>query len=195
MQIAGFSPDRLPARAFLASMAVAEPQEGIGRNFQKQDLSMTDEARLPERVSGGFSFPRRQKLLKHADFQRVYKGGKRHFGGHLTFFYLPQRDRLAEGGPRLGLTVGRVLGGAVERNRIRRRVREAVRLHLGDLSVPMDVVINPKKSAGTVAFPQLQAEVIRAFQVIRRAAADRTGSNSKKLRTASNESGREKEGQ
>ncbi|HMK28635.1 MAG TPA: ribonuclease P protein component [Terriglobales bacterium] len=133
---------------------------------------MTDETRPLESAGTGFAFARRRKLLKHADFQRVYKNGKRLFGGHLTFFYLPRAEQLAEDGPRLGLTVSRALGGAVDRNRIRRRVREAVRLHLGELSIPMDVVINPKKSASTVAFAQLEAEVTHAFQVIRRAAAN-----------------------
>jgi len=151
--------------------------------------------RLPKQADGGFSFPRRRKLLKHADFQRVYKNGKRHFGGHLTFFYLPCRDQSAGDGPHVGLTVGRVLGGAVERNRIRRRVREAVRLHLGELSIPMDVVINPKKSAGTVEFALLEAEVVRAFQVIRRAATERRSEGAQRARAQTKGTGREREGQ
>ena len=48
-------------------------------------------------------------------------------------------------GVRVGFTVGKVLGGAVVRNRMKRRLREAVRLH-GMIPAAMDVVINPKKS-------------------------------------------------
>ena len=71
------------------------------------------------------SFPRSLHLLRHADFERVYKQGRRHFATHMTVFYLA-RD---EGeGLRVGFTVGRVLGGAVQRNRMKRRLREAVRL-------------------------------------------------------------------
>jgi len=108
-------------------------------------------------------FPKASKLLRHADFQRVYRQGRRHFAAHMTVFYL----RCEEGdGPRVGLTVGRALGGAVDRNRIKRRLREAVRHHLGSLASGVDVVINPKKSGLTVDFMILRNEVARAFQVI-----------------------------
>jgi ribonuclease P protein component len=114
-------------------------------------------------------FPKTAKLLRHADFQRVYKQGRRHFAAHMTVFYL-RRDvaspTSAGNGPRVGLTVGRVLGGAVERNRIKRRLREAVRHHLATLAIGVDVVINPKKSALTEEFAILNSEVARAFQVI-----------------------------
>jgi ribonuclease P protein component len=110
----------------------------------------------------GVGFPRAARLLKHADFDRVYKQGRRHFSSHMTVFYLRQ----AEGGARVGFTVGRVLGGAVQRNRIKRRLREAVRLHRSLLKGSVDVVINPKKSVRTVEFPILLEEVSRAFAVI-----------------------------
>jgi ribonuclease P protein component len=107
-------------------------------------------------------FRRSAKLLRHADFQRVYKQGRRHFGTHMTVFYLKRQD----GSARIGLTVGRVLGGAVQRNRIKRRMREAVRAGLPALTVAVDVVINPKKSAQTVDFSVLRSEVARAFALI-----------------------------
>lgn len=66
------------------------------------------------------NFPRSARLLRHSDFERVYQQGKRHFSPRMTIFYL-RRD---EGeGLRIGFTVGRALGGAVDRNRIRRRMR------------------------------------------------------------------------
>ncbi len=80
----------------------------------------------------------------------------------MTVFYLRQ----AEGNARVGFTVGRVLGGAVERNRIKRRLREAVRLRRSSLKAPVDVVINPKKSVLAVEFPVVVEEVGRAFDVI-----------------------------
>ena len=113
-------------------------------------------------VQEGASFPRTARLLKHSDFERVYKQGRRHFSSHMTVFYLRQ----AEGGARVGFTVGRVLGGAVQRNRIKRRLREAVRLRRSLLKGPVDVVINPKKSVLTVEFPAVVEEVSRAFDVI-----------------------------
>lgn len=107
-------------------------------------------------------FPRSARLLRHADFQSVYKQGRRHFAAHMTVFYL----RRAEGqGARVGFTVGRALGPAVDRNRMKRRLREAVRLH-GIVSVPVDVVINPKKSLLQADFLDLCGEVDKAFRSI-----------------------------
>ncbi len=112
--------------------------------------------------AGRERFPRTARLLKHSDFERVYKQGKRHFSSHMTVFYL----REAEGGARVGFTVGRVLGGAVQRNRIKRRLREAVRRLRNLLKGPVDVVINPKKSVLAAEFPVVVEEVRRAFDVI-----------------------------
>ena len=113
--------------------------------------------------SGGHSkFPRSVRLLRHADFERVYKQGRRHFAPHLTVFYLLRQDGK---GSRVGFTVGKVLGGAVERNRMKRRLREAVRLH-GPTPAAVDVVINPKKSLLTAPFADLRSEVARAFEVM-----------------------------
>ena len=116
-------------------------------------------------------FLRTARLLRHGDFQRVYKQGRRHFATQMTVFYLertslPRPCLESATGPRIGFTVGRVLGGAVERNRIKRRMREAVRAGLPVLKANVDVVINPKKSALTVDFVTLRAEVARAFAVI-----------------------------
>src|SRR5205085_6829616 len=103
---------------------------------------------------------------RRADFLRVYDKGRRQFGPHMTFFFLDRSADSATPGPRIGLTVSRALGGSVERNRIRRRVREAVRMNLGNLQRSTDVVINPKKSAMKAAFPLLVAEVAKGFAVI-----------------------------
>lgn len=107
--------------------------------------------------------PRSGRLLRHADFEQVYKLGRRHFSTHMTVFYL----RRAEGeGLRVGFTVGRALGGAVARNRMKRRLREAVRLSRPSPGPAADVVINPKKSLATAPFAGLLVEVGRAFEVI-----------------------------
>jgi ribonuclease P protein component len=111
-------------------------------------------------------FPRSSRLLRHADFERVYKQGKRHFATHMTVFYL---GRTEGEGLRIGFTVGRVLGGAVDRNRMKRRLREAVRLNRPERCSAVDVVINPKKSLLKAEFGVIQKELVRAFAVIQRA--------------------------
>ncbi len=117
----------------------------------------------PSRTAG---FPRNLRLLRHADFERVYKQGRRHFAAHMTVFYL---RRESGEGLRVGFTVGRVLGGAVQRNRMKRRLREAVRLHRPVKHNPVDVVINPKKSLLTADFAEIENEITRAFEVIQKA--------------------------
>jgi ribonuclease P protein component len=66
------------------------------------------------------------------------------------------------------------LGTAVERNRVRRRLREAVRLHCWQLAVPVDVVINPKKSALKADFIALGSDISRAFEVIGKSIREKT---------------------
>jgi ribonuclease P protein component len=121
-------------------------------------------------------FPRAVRLLRHADFERVYKQGRRHFSTSLTVFYWPRPEAQApvtgpastppSTGLRVGFTVGRALGGAVQRNRMKRRLREAVRMTLPRPGVAADVVINPKKSLLTTDFSAVLNEVTRAFAVI-----------------------------
>jgi ribonuclease P protein component len=115
------------------------------------------------KVSQGF--PREARLLKHADFQVVYKQGRKHFSVNMTAFY---RENRGNAGPRVGFTVGKVLGGAVDRNRIRRRMRSAVRNHLRELAWPLDLVLHPRKSVLTLEFSQLDEEVMQVFAAVQR---------------------------
>jgi ribonuclease P protein component len=131
-----------------------------------------DFAMLPEKAR----FPRTARLLRHADFERVYKQGRRHFSASMTVFYWPRpdtqlvaaTDRSASqvAGLRVGFTVGRALGGAVQRNCMKRRLREAVRMTRPVAAIAADVVINPKKSLLTTDFAAVLNEVNRAFAVI-----------------------------
>lgn len=104
-----------------------------------------------------------RRLLKHADFQRVYENGRRQFTGNMTVFFLRRAPEAAPAG-RVGLTVGKVLGGAVERNRIKRRMREAVR-QSPPCEGSVDVVFNPRKSVLTMPFEQLLSEVSRGLKL------------------------------
>jgi len=130
------------------------------------------------KAGGAFprGFSRSGRLLKHSDFERVYKQGRRHFSSHLTVFYLRQAEGASpDRSARIGFTVGRVLGGAVQRNRIKRRLREAVRLRRSVLQGAggVDVVINPKKSVLTVDFSVVLEEVGRALQLIAKKTAEK----------------------
>ena len=128
-------------------------------------------------VAPSAMFPRSGRLLRHADFERVYKQGRRHFSNHLTVFYLRRNEKL---GLRVGFTVGRALGDAVERNRIKRRLREAVRSKWPTYDFSVDVVVNPKKSLLKARFDEIQKEVAAAFEVVQKKASapDKAGAPS-----------------
>jgi ribonuclease P protein component len=126
---------------------------------QRQKVDQATQTKLQGR------FPKSHRLLRHSDFDRVYKQGRRHFAAHMTAFYLGRPDEKLKGA-RVGFTVSKALGGAVQRNRIRRRLREAVRLGNFPIAIAVDVVINPKRSALTADFGDLQGEIAKAFQVI-----------------------------
>jgi ribonuclease P protein component len=114
------------------------------------------------------------RLCKHADYQLVYKAGRKQFGKQLAYFYAarPADRRSATTGPRIGLTVPKALGKAVDRNRIKRRLREAVRAALPLLTAPVDVILHPRRSVIDLDFAQLKREVATIFRAVQ-AAYDR----------------------
>ena len=69
-------------------------------------------------------------------------------------------------GPRVGLTVGKVMGKAVDRNRIKRRMREAVRRSLNGLNAPVDIVLHPRRAVMDLEFAALEREVSQVFRKI-----------------------------
>ena len=124
------------------------------------------------------------RLRKHADYQRVYKAGRKQFARQMTYFFTlrpqlgpdgtPLRD-VDAGSARVGLTVGKVMGKAVDRNRIKRRMREAVRKNLPSLRTPVDVVLHPRRSVIDLEFAALEREVGNVFRAIQIAAEKQTG--------------------
>lgn len=110
------------------------------------------------------------RLRKHADYQRAYKAaGRKQFGKLLTYFAAPRAadTRSETMGPRVGLTVPKALGGAVVRNRIKRRMREAVRANLLHLNgLPLDIILHPKKAVLDAEYTLIQREVATIFRAV-----------------------------
>lgn len=112
------------------------------------------------------------RLRKHADYQRVYTSSRKQFSKQMSFFYSlrPEDRRSDTTGPRIGLTVGKVMGKAVDRNRIKRRMREVIRKSIPALRTPVDVILHPRRSVIDLDFPTLEREVATVFRAIHKAA-------------------------
>jgi len=98
--------------------------------------------------------------LRSKDFRRVYDEGSRYAGPLFAAFCVRETQ---PDGPRVGFTTPRALGKAVIRNRIKRRVREAVRLLLGQLNPQCCLVINPRRKALNAPAAELRREVEKLF--------------------------------
>ncbi len=75
-------------------------------------------------MAGGEAGGRRRRLSRSGEFDRVYREGTSHANRFLVVYSFPRPEE-SEGKPRLGVSVGRKVGGAVQRNRIKRALREA----------------------------------------------------------------------
>jgi ribonuclease P protein component len=110
------------------------------------------------------------RLRKHADYQRVYQASRKQFSKQMSYFVAarPADCHFTESTPRIGLTVGKVMGKAVDRNRIKRRMREAVRRNLAELTAPVDVILHPRRSVIDLDFALLDREVANVFRNIQK---------------------------
>jgi ribonuclease P protein component len=116
----------------------------------------------PERICGverDERFRRLQRLRSSEDFQRVRRG-RQISGANLVVHFA----RRPAGGPtRIGFSVSKRVGGAVTRNLVKRRLREAIRHQLSMLSGGWDLVVTARPSAAGAGYPVLAAELDDLF--------------------------------
>jgi ribonuclease P protein component len=98
------------------------------------------------------------RLRKHADYQRVYAASRKRQSASMSWFLAAQQE---PDGPRVGLTAGKVLGKAHERNRIKRRMREILRRHVDLLPAGFDLILHPRRQVLTAEFTKLNDEIVR----------------------------------
>jgi ribonuclease P protein component len=149
------------------------------------------------------SLLQRHRLQKHADYQRVYQAGRKQFSRQIAYFYAlraaspepaspdpaaaepaaptgavparPSRIPATVAGPRIGLTVPKaMLARAHDRNRMKRRMREAIRAALPALSADVDLILHPRRGVLTLDFATLQQELTSIFRLVERQLAPAT---------------------
>jgi ribonuclease P protein component len=109
------------------------------------------------------------RLRRHAEYQRAYASSRKRQSSSMSWFLAPRATfdgapQEQTQTPRVGLTAGKVLGKAHERNRIKRRMREALRRHVDLLPPGCDLIFHPRRTVLTLEFAKLEAEIVRILE-------------------------------
>jgi ribonuclease P protein component len=111
---------------------------------------------------GGRRRSRRQRLSRSAEFDRVYREGRSHANRYLVVYSFPREADDAD--PRLGVSVGRKVGGAVERNRVKRLLRAAFAAVVDELPDGHDFVVVARPESGELAAKEGEPGFERALR-------------------------------
>ena len=140
-------------------------------NPRSRSASPADDSRTaPPAGLPGLKFPRQRRIRKRPEFNTVFDRGQRIHGRFFTFLLLPTTITRS----RLGIVASRKIGGAVQRNRAKRLIREMFRTEVRLASPPaIDLVVIPRRELVEAEF----ATAAQDFRNTLRRGLDRLASN------------------
>ena len=122
------------------------------RNAARKGATVSHASDLPR-----LGFPRASRLIRRAEYDVVYREGRRRSSREFAVFLRPNGLELS----RFGWSIKKALGSAVKRNRMRRRIREIIRLHRQEIAPGWDIVIHPRSTVATAKFSSLAEELLK----------------------------------
>lgn len=135
-----------------------------GVALSSRDAEEKDANDLAPERSEGFRFPKSVRITNRSQYLKIYREGRRVRSRRMTLFALP--NGLEES--RIGITVTRKVGGAVLRNRVKRRFREIFRKHRRELKPPLDIVVNAHVGIAKAQFAEIEKEFVEQFRALTR---------------------------
>ncbi|MFW6050564.1 MAG: ribonuclease P protein component [Myxococcota bacterium] len=111
------------------------------------------------------AFPKSLRLRRRGEFTRVQSRGRRIHTPHFLIILLPRPDE----GQKLGITVTKKVGTAVQRNRVKRLVREVFRRHRERLPSGANYVVIAKRGAPGLTYDEARTELLRVERTVRAA--------------------------
>lgn len=128
------------------------------RNAARKGATALRASDAPATAGGqGLGLPRACRLVRRAEYDAVYREGKRRSSRDFAVFLRPNGLEHS----RFGWSIKKALGSAVQRNRMRRRLRETARLHRQEIAPGWDIVIHPRSSMAGMEFSALERELLK----------------------------------
>jgi len=115
-------------------------------------------------AAAGKTLPRECRLVSRPEYDAVYREGRRRTSREFTVFIRANGRDVS----RFGWSIKKTLGGAVKRNRIRRRLREILRLNRQAIAAGWDIVIHPRGTVATAEFAPLAAELVKLLASVKK---------------------------
>lgn len=115
---------------------------------------------MAQGVRGGERLGRGEHILRSREFREIQRNGRRKAGRYVVLVVRRGKQTWT----RMGLTVSRKVGGAVIRNRVKRRLREIFRNHKATLPTGLDVVMIARSASAQASYQSLEQEILSLFR-------------------------------